>query len=237
MYVYRILHYFIFNIILIFVAKQCLHQSSMIFVNCFSSSLTAFRFEDRNIVFKETITGLVEKENFTYYFMDSEHDILLNLISIVGDCDLYVSQSSSSNQAPKKPNIFDIYSYDIHSATCGQDSVYVDSHIRRPFCIGIYAHFTHEVCRYQLEVIGYEQLNNSMPYLNRFEDFTNDGIEISNQNDRKQFNSDNDRFDDDDNNNYNIGDDNDDDKFDSFTRTILNILLEFIAFFLDIIIF
>ncbi|XP_075677938.1 uncharacterized protein LOC142645500 [Dermatophagoides pteronyssinus] len=238
MYVFRIPFYFTFNIIVIIIEQQCVHQSSMI-VDCFSSSLTSFRFEDRDIVFKETITGLVEKENFTYFFMDSENDILLNLTSIVGDCDLYVSQSSSPNQAPQKPNTFDIYSYDLHSATCGQDIVYIDNYIRRPFCIGIYAHFTYDVCRYQLTVIGYELLNNSMSnyFGKRFEDFTDNSIEMSSQNDRQQF-TDNGRFDED--NNRRIGDDdddNEDEKFDSFTHAFLNILLEFVAFFLDIIIF
>lgn len=118
--------------------------------NCFFSEI-----DKHDIVFYETIEGEIEKENFTYYVVDSDDDILLNLTSLVGDCDMYVSQAPKSGQNPSKPTT-ELLSYDLQSTTCGEDSLFIDRYINRPFCIGIYAHPSYSTCSYKLEIIGAE---------------------------------------------------------------------------------
>ena len=123
-------------------------------IQCSSQSI-----DQQEIIFQEVIEGEIESENFTYYVVDSDEDILLNLTSIFGDCDLYITQSKNSGENPSKPTI-DLNSYDLQSTTCGDDVIFIDRFILRPFCIGIYAHPSYSTCSYKLKIYGTEPVRN-----------------------------------------------------------------------------
>lgn len=114
-----------------------------------------------HVLFEEVVEGELESETFAYYLIENGVNILLNLTSLEGDCDLYVSQSAedantaaaSADGQPSKPGL-DVHSYDLHSATCGEDVVYVTRDIRRPFTVGIYAHPSYAKCSFQLLIQG-----------------------------------------------------------------------------------
>lgn len=107
------------------------------------------------VEFRRVVEGEIEPENFSYYFVDGEvYDILLNLTSVTGDCDLYVAQAASPGTTPVKPST-EIESYDLQSTTCGQDVILVDRTFHRPFCVGIYAHPSYSNCTFRLEIIAF----------------------------------------------------------------------------------
>ena len=108
---------------------------------------------EADILFQEMIEGEVESENYTYYIVNSNEDIIVNLTSLIGDCDLYVSQTRKVDESPPNPTI-ETNSYDLLSTTCGEDVITINKAIQRPFCIGIYAHPSHNICSYHLEIKG-----------------------------------------------------------------------------------
>lgn len=119
------------------------------------SKCTAFETDYQEILFNEVIEGEVECENFTYYIVDDSDDsvITLNLTSLSGDCDLYISQARHPGENPPNPTV-ETYSYDLQSTTCGQDVITISREISRPFAIGIYAHPSYNLCMYRLEITG-----------------------------------------------------------------------------------
>lgn len=120
-----------------------------------SSRCTAFEADYREIIFHEVIEGEVECENFTYYIVDDSDDsvITLNLTSLSGDCDLYISQARQPGENPPNPTV-ETYSYDLQSTTCGEDVITINRDVFRPFAIGIYAHPSYSLCMYRLEITG-----------------------------------------------------------------------------------
>lgn len=68
--------------------------------------------------FLSALNGKVQKENFTYYGMKFEGNILLELTSLIGDSDLYVSQKTLKPTYSPHKNC-------LQSVTCGVDSVIV----------------------------------------------------------------------------------------------------------------
>lgn len=198
----------------------------LIFINFVSIKCFANISENRGIVIKEIITGHVEKENFTYYIVNLEVDVLLNLSSIVGDCDLYISQASKTNGEVVKPNI-DIFGYDLHSATCGQDLLLVDGNIRRPFCIGIYAHPSHQMCQFTLEFIGFET-DKSITFNDRYENTEYENENEAAFNEQEKASTDNDDKESDNVNNLFFIFDHDS-KFAIIIQFLLDILTEFLT--------
>ena len=67
----------------------------------------------------------------------------LILETTLGDSDLYISDQTLTPD-------FDIY--DLKSATCGVDEVYIPAQRKRPVGVGVYGHFSHEVSHYRLHV-------------------------------------------------------------------------------------
>jgi len=118
---------------------------------CWARTPTEIYEED--VIFREVIDGEVEYENFTYFIVKIKDDILLNLTSLVGDCDLYVSQARRDGENPPSPSI-DTFSYDLQSSTCGQDVLFIGKDIMRPFSVGIYAHPSYSHCLFSLEIIS-----------------------------------------------------------------------------------
>ncbi|KAJ8964824.1 hypothetical protein NQ314_004632 [Rhamnusium bicolor] len=89
--------------------------------------------------------GIIGNENFSYYYIHHLGNIVLSLESIVGDADMYVSET---NMIPT----YDPDSYDLHSATCGQDIIEIPSSFKSPISVGIYGHSAYEDSSYTLEV-------------------------------------------------------------------------------------
>lgn len=62
-----------------------------------------------------------------------------------GDADLYISERiAKPDYEPEK--------YDLHSASCGIDIVYIPNSFKRPIGIGVYGHPSYENSTYLLEI-------------------------------------------------------------------------------------
>ena len=91
-----------------------------------------------------SIIAEVGAGNITYYSLKQEGSITLILDSIIGDADIYVSESNT------QPDYTD---YDLQSATCGEDIVTIPKEFNRPVGIGIFGHVYHPVSKYKLTVV------------------------------------------------------------------------------------
>lgn len=91
------------------------------------------------------ITAEVGAGNMTYYTLKTEGTITLIMDSIVGDADIYVSESNS------KPDYMD---YDLQSSTCGQDIITIPKDFRRPVGVGIFGHVYHPLSKYEILVVS-----------------------------------------------------------------------------------
>ncbi|KAL3271408.1 hypothetical protein HHI36_021889 [Cryptolaemus montrouzieri] len=100
--------------------------------------------------------GEVLKENFVYFSVQDEGNIRLTLNSDLGDADLYIAQHS-------RVPTYEPDTYDLHSASCGEDVINVPKSFKRPIVIGIYGNTGYEVTKYQLrvEVLPKNMLENS----------------------------------------------------------------------------
>ncbi|XP_030757803.1 UPF0669 protein C6orf120 homolog [Sitophilus oryzae] len=97
--------------------------------------------------------GHIDQGNFTYIYLTFQGPVILNLSSLSGDADLYISDN---NMYPT----FDADTYTLHSATCGQDIIEVPEIVQVPLAVGIYGYS--EMSEFILEV--HENLNSSYPY-------------------------------------------------------------------------
>ena len=75
--------------------------------------------------------GSIEAGNYTYYYISEKGTFKLVLISLQGDCDIYVSD---------KHRLVTFENYDYQSITYGNDIVWITEDMKRPISIGIYAH-------------------------------------------------------------------------------------------------
>lgn len=66
----------------------------------------------------QSLDGVVPRENFVYLTLNYGGNVILELITKEGDADLYVSERFA------KPG-YELDRYDLHSATCGKDTVYI----------------------------------------------------------------------------------------------------------------
>jgi len=133
--------------------------------------------------------GAIEKDNFSYFYINSHGPIILNLTSLIGDADLYISDS----------NMYPTYhpeSYTLHSATCGEDIIVVPESFESPIAVGVFGHA--ESSFYSLEI--YENPNAPSPYKqwvsihNEVESLKGvnkqgSNIDINTNNDKKRSNS------------------------------------------------
>ncbi|XP_028396225.1 UPF0669 protein v1g209471-like [Dendronephthya gigantea] len=65
--------------------------------------------------------------------------------SVVGDADIYASQSNP------KPDYND---YDLQSSTCGQDVITIPKDFSRPVGVGIFGHVYHPLSKYEIMVVS-----------------------------------------------------------------------------------
>lgn len=77
------------------------------------------------------VQGQIGAGNYSYLRLNHEGRIILEMTSLKGDADIYVSASTLN------PN-FD--EYELQSTTCGLDVIIVPDHFHRPVGIGVYGH-------------------------------------------------------------------------------------------------
>ncbi|KAI6071940.1 UPF0669 protein C6orf120-like protein [Aix galericulata] len=91
----------------------------------------------------EESPGQIGAGNYSYLRLNHEGKIVLQMQSLKGDADLYVSDITLHPS-------FD--EYELQSVTCGQDVVHVPAHFRRPVGIGIYGHPSHLESEFEMKV-------------------------------------------------------------------------------------
>lgn len=89
------------------------------------------------------VRGLVGAGNYSYLRLGHEGAVVLQVRSLRGDADLYVSASTL------RPSFDD---YELHSATCGADAVAVPAHFARPVGVAVYGHPSHRESEFELRV-------------------------------------------------------------------------------------
>lgn len=126
--------------------------------------------------FIQSVSRTIYAENFTYYHLSIEGWLRLELHSIEGDVDLYVSSSTL------QPSFLE---YELKSETCGVDIVEVSSVMKRPVGIGIYAHPFYPQSTFKLEIVfiaqhepdDYAQLVNRYHFYEDYDYNEEDGTE------------------------------------------------------------
>lgn len=89
------------------------------------------------------VQGQIGAGNYSYLRLNHEGKVVLRMQSLRGDADLYVSDSTLH------PSFDD---YELQSATCGQDVVFIPAHFQRPVGIGIYGHPSHHESDFEMKV-------------------------------------------------------------------------------------
>lgn len=89
------------------------------------------------------VQGQIGAGNYSYLRLNHEGKIVLQMHSLKGDADLYVSDRTLH------PSFDD---YELQSVTCGQDMVHVPEHFHRPVGIGIYGHPSHLESEFEMKV-------------------------------------------------------------------------------------
>ncbi|KAM6972195.1 UPF0669 protein C6orf120 homolog [Aplochiton taeniatus] len=98
-------------------------------------------------VLLHVVQGHIGAGNYSYLRLNHDGRIILNMLSLKGDADLYVSDKTL------RPS-FDTYK--LQSATCGLDVVVVPGEFVRPVGIGIYGHPSHQESEFEMRVF-YDQ--------------------------------------------------------------------------------
>lgn len=104
-------------------------------------------FEDEDVpaewILLHVVQGQIGAGNYSYLRLNHEGKIVLQMQSLKGDADLYVSDMTLH------PSFDD---YELQSVTCGQDVVHIPAHFRRPVGIGIYGHPSHQESEFEMKV-------------------------------------------------------------------------------------
>lgn len=101
-------------------------------------------------VLLHVVQGQIGAGNYSYLRLNHDGKIVLQMRSLRGDADLYVSDKTL------RPS-FDTYK--LQSATCGQDVVVVPGEFSRPVGIGIYGHPSYQESEFEMRVF----LDDSVP--------------------------------------------------------------------------
>jgi len=126
----------------------------------------------------QTLQDEIGAENFTYYRLHRPGMLRLELFSISGDVDIYISTET------QQPN-YEVYY--LKSETCGIDVVSVDSSIQRPVYIGIYGHPFYLSSKYKLSIYEVDEpiLDEYESFVQRFERYHFDHYAPPEENDEK----------------------------------------------------
>ncbi|CAM4535895.1 unnamed protein product [Lepidochelys olivacea] len=109
--------------------------------------LMGHSFEEEDVpdewILLHVVQGQIGAGNYSYLRLNHEGKIVLQMQSLKGDADLYVSDMTLHPS-------FD--EYELQSVTCGPDVVYVPAHFHRPVGIGIYGHPSHLESEFEMKV-------------------------------------------------------------------------------------
>ncbi|XP_028904459.1 UPF0669 protein C6orf120 homolog [Ornithorhynchus anatinus] len=123
-----------------------------------SQVLSVNSFEEEEVpaewVLLHVVQGQIGAGNYSYLRLNHEGKIILQMQSLKGDADLYVSDTTLH------PSFDD---YELQSVTCGQDVVFVPEHFQRPVGIGIYGHPSHLESEFEMKVY-YDQTVVEYPF-------------------------------------------------------------------------
>jgi len=97
----------------------------------------------------QTVNDEVGEGNYTYYTLSHPGNLVLQMTTLEGDADLYVSSDVD------QPT-FNLEEHTISSFTCGEDRVEISKFMRRPINIAVYGHPRYPSSKYSLDVIVVE---------------------------------------------------------------------------------
>ncbi|CAL1548364.1 unnamed protein product [Lymnaea stagnalis] len=109
--------------------------------NYLSTVLCRGHYSDRVI---QTLEDEIGAENFTYYRLQRTGTLRLELRSLMGDVDVYIS---GEVQHP------DYITYDLKSETCGLDVISIPSAMSRPVYISLFGHPNYLHSKYRLTIL------------------------------------------------------------------------------------
>lgn len=98
-------------------------------------------------VLLHVVQGHIAAGNYSYLRLNHDGKIILQMRSLKGDADLYVSDKTL------RPSF---ETYKLQSSTCGHDVVVVPGDFVRPVGIGIYGHPSHRESEFEMRVF-YDQ--------------------------------------------------------------------------------
>ncbi|XP_045456752.1 UPF0669 protein C6orf120 homolog [Melitaea cinxia] len=92
----------------------------------------------------DTVDGFVWAGNFSYWQLGYVGPLLIELTSLNGDADLYVSDTIRPSYEVDKNNF--------SSATCGTDVVHIPMEFPRPIGIGVFGDWSSSISEYVIQV-------------------------------------------------------------------------------------
>ncbi|KAM3958690.1 UPF0669 protein C6orf120 homolog [Aphomia sociella] len=116
----------------------------IICISTLSSLLSGYVQIESDKVLLDTVVGAVGAGNFSYWQLGHTGPLLVELTSLSGDADLYVSDSIRPSYEIDKNNF--------SSATCGPDMVNIPADFPRPIGIGVFGHWSHYLSEYSIQV-------------------------------------------------------------------------------------
>ncbi|KAG7298607.1 hypothetical protein JYU34_018257 [Plutella xylostella] len=116
----------------------------IIFISTLSSLLSGYVQIDTDKVLLDTVVGVVGAGNFSYWQLGHTGPLLVELTSLSGDADLYVSDTTRPSYETDRNNF--------SSITCGPDVVQVPTDFPRPIGIGVFGHWSHSASEYSIRV-------------------------------------------------------------------------------------
>lgn len=94
----------------------------------------------------QTVNDEVGEGNYTYYTLSHPGNLVLQMTTLYGDADLYVS---SDVEQPT----YQLEEHTMSSFTCGEDRVEISKFMQRPINIAVYGHPRYPASKYSLDVI------------------------------------------------------------------------------------
>uniref|UniRef100_A0A0B6ZZN3 Uncharacterized protein n=1 Tax=Arion vulgaris TaxID=1028688 RepID=A0A0B6ZZN3_9EUPU len=96
----------------------------------------------------QTLEDDIGAENFTYYRLQRPGSLRLQLVSLHGDVDIYVSSSVSQP---------DYSNYDLKSESCGFDIISIPAIMSRPVYLGLFGHPNNHQSKYRLSIFEVDE--------------------------------------------------------------------------------
>ncbi|KAJ8704132.1 hypothetical protein PYW07_013426 [Mythimna separata] len=116
----------------------------IICISTLSSLLSGYVQIETDKILLDTVVGAVGAGNFSYWQLGHTGPLLVELTSLSGDADLYVSDTVRPSYETDKNNL--------SSVTCGPDMVNIPSEFPRPIGIGVFGHWSHYLSEYSIQV-------------------------------------------------------------------------------------